>query len=151
MGYIENNLVQGETVLYRARISWGIFILPALLSAVLIWLATKIHPIAVFLVVLFVVIIFLRLFLLMLATQFALTNLRIIAKRGLIQQHSIEILLNKVESISISQPLVGLIFGYGTVTVIGSGGTHETFKLISHPNELRKRVNGQIATIEQNR
>lgn len=149
MGYIENSLIPGEILLYKARISWGIFVLPVLYSSALLWIATKIHPIAVFLVGLFVLFIFLQLFLLMLTTKFALTNLRIIAKRGLIQQHSIEILLKKVESISVVQPFDGLLLGYGTVTVVGSGGTIESFKLISRPNELRKMVNNQIAKIDQ--
>lgn len=82
MGYIENSLIPGEILLDKARTSWEIFILPLLYSSVLLWIATKIQPIAVFLVGHFVLFIFLQLFLLMLTTKFALTNLRIIVKRS---------------------------------------------------------------------
>lgn len=88
--------------------------------------------------------------LVILSTEFALTNCRIIAKKGFIFQHSIEILLNKVESISVSQPLIGRILGFGTVTIIGSGGTQEVFKSIDNPMELRKQVNDQIFQLSQN-
>ncbi len=87
--------------------------------------------------------------LVILTTEFALTNRRIIAKKGIIRQHSMEILLDKVESITISQPLDGRIFGFGTVTVIGSGGTQELFKSISNPMELRKQVNSQISKLSK--
>lgn len=145
MGYIENSLVNRENILYRANISWAAFIVPLLMCAFLIWISTKIAPFVVVLAVLFTIYVVLRVLVAILTTEFALTNRRIIAKRGVIRQHSIEILLNKVESISISQSLDGRIFGFGTVTVIGSGGTRESFGSISHPMELRKRVNEETA------
>ena len=80
-------------------------------------------------------------------TEFALTNKRIIAKKGLIQRHSLEIVLSKVESITVDQGPGGIVFGYGTVTVIGSGGTHESFSIISNPMELRKRINAKLASL----
>ena len=147
MGYIEKILVDGENVLYRAKISWAIFISPIFLLIFLIWLSSTLHAIAVFFAVVFGIYVILRILLAILTTEFALTDRRIIAKKGIIRQHSMEILLNKVESITISQPLDGRIFGFGTVTVIGSGGTHEFFRSISNPMELRKQVNSQISKL----
>ena len=149
MGYIEKNLIEGERVLCRAKISWAVFIFPVILLVIVIWLSTKIHQAVVFLAVIFSLYVILRILLAILSTEFALTDQRIIAKKGIIRQSSMEILLSKVESISISQPLGGRIFNYGTVTIIGSGGTHENFTLISKPMELRKRVNFQISKASQ--
>ena len=147
MGYIEKRLVNDETILYRAKISWKFFIWPIVLLILIIWLSSKLHAIAVFFAVVFSIYVIVRAVLVILTTEFALTDRRIIAKKGIIRQHSMEILLNKVESITISQPLDGRIFGFGTVTVIGSGGTHEFFRLISNPMELRKQVNSQISKL----
>jgi uncharacterized membrane protein YdbT with pleckstrin-like domain len=147
MGYIEKNLVNGEIVLYRAKISWKFLIWPFIVLILLIWFCSKIHAIAVFFSVVFSIYLILRIVLVILTTEFALTDRRIIAKKGIIRQHSMEILLNKVESITISQPLDGRIFGYGTVTIIGSGGTQEFFRSISNPMELRKQVNNQISKL----
>ena len=147
MGYIEKRLVNDETILYRAKISWKFFIWPIVLLILIIWLSSKLHAIAVFFAVVFSIYVIVRAVLVILTTEFALTDRRIIAKKGIIRQRSMEILLNKVESITISQPLDGRIFGFGTVTVIGSGGTQEFFRSISNPMELRKQVNSQISKL----
>jgi uncharacterized membrane protein YdbT with pleckstrin-like domain len=146
MSYVDDSLVPGETVLYRATISWACLIWPVVLLAFLVWLASKIHPLVVLIILVFAVFVITRFILAILSTEFALTNQRIIAKRGIIRHQSIEIMLSKVESVLISQSLDGRIFRFGTVTVVGSGGTDESFKSISHPLELRKRVNEQIST-----
>ena len=80
-----------------------------------------------------------------LTTEFALTNKRIIAKSGLVRRRSVELLLPKVESIGVDQPILGRILDYGTITVTGTGGTKEPFGTIAEPMELRKRVNAQIS------
>lgn len=147
MGFIEKRLLNDETIIYRAKISWKVVIWPILLLILLFWISSKIHPIAVFFAVIFSIYFIIQVAIIIRTTEFALTNRRIIAKKGIIQRHSIEILLSKVESISVSQPLVGRIFGFGTVTVTGSGGTQEYFKSIDNPIELRKRVNEQISEL----
>jgi uncharacterized membrane protein YdbT with pleckstrin-like domain len=40
---------------------------------------------------------------LILTTEFAVTNQRIIAKRGFIRRHTLEILLSKIESVAVNQ------------------------------------------------
>jgi hypothetical protein len=34
--------------------------------------------------------------------------------------------------------------GYGTITVVGTGGTKEAFRLISNPLEFRRQVQASI-------
>lgn len=77
-------------------------------------------------------------------TVFAVTDRRIIAKTGLIRHRTLELLLTIIESIGVSQPLMGRILNYGTVTVVGTGGTRESFHNVKGPMEIRKRVNAQI-------
>ncbi|MGD0707264.1 MAG: PH domain-containing protein [Anaerolineaceae bacterium] len=149
MGYIEKNLVDGETILYRAKISWATFIFPILLLIILIWMCSKFSPFLVVLSVLFSIYLILQILLIITTTEFALTNRRIIAKKGIIRQHSIDMMLGQVESIKVSQPIDGRIFNFGTVTVVGSGGTEEFFKSISNPLELRKQVNNQISKLSK--
>jgi hypothetical protein len=40
---------------------------------------------------------------------------------------------------------VGRIFGYGSVTLTGTGGVREVFHNVSSPLELRRRIQGQAA------
>lgn len=145
MGFIEDSLVPGEEVIYKANLSKAALISPVVVLLILLYLATRINEFLVFLVVIFSIYILIRLLLVFRTTEFAVTDRRIIAKKGILRRHSLEILLNKVESISVSQPLDGRILGYGTVIVTGSGGTQESFALISNPMELRKMVNSRLA------
>jgi uncharacterized membrane protein YdbT with pleckstrin-like domain len=154
MGYAEDSLVPGEEILYEAKISLAIFIVAGIFLVIL-WVIvglfwSYVPQLKIYLIVFVIlgsILTILQELVIYFTTEFALTNKRIIAKKGLIQRHSLEIVLSKVESITVDQGLGGTIFGYGTVTVIGSGGTHESFSIISNPMELRKRINAKLASL----
>ena len=148
MGYVEDNLLPREKILFAARVHPAIF-LPSILS----FLFAVIFLIYGFKTNGFVPIIFAIFFLLyslklafeasiiMLTTEFAVTNRRIIAKTGFIRRHSLEILLPQVESIAVKQNILGRLLNFGTVTVIGTGGTRESFKAIADPINVRRKIN----------
>lgn len=82
-------------------------------------------------------------------THFRLTTRRLSLSTGTLRRRSLELVLQKVESITVNEPLLGRMFGYGTVVVGGTGGTKEVFPLVPRPQELRDRVQEQLA--EQSR
>jgi uncharacterized membrane protein YdbT with pleckstrin-like domain len=47
--------------------------------------------------------------------------------------------LNKIESVNVDQSIMGRLLGYGTVTIIGTGGSRETFEQIADPIQFRKK------------
>jgi uncharacterized membrane protein YdbT with pleckstrin-like domain len=77
-------------------------------------------------------------------TELALTNRRIIAKHGLVARDTIEMSLAKVESLRVTQSLLGRVLNFGDVTVVGTGTSIEPIRGIANPLELRKRL-GEIA------
>jgi uncharacterized membrane protein YdbT with pleckstrin-like domain len=79
------------------------------------------------------------------ATEMAVTSKRIIAKTGLADRRTIEILLSKIESVAVEEPALGRLLGFGTVVVRGTGGTPEVFEKIYHPLEFREQVQRQAA------
>jgi uncharacterized membrane protein YdbT with pleckstrin-like domain len=79
------------------------------------------------------------------AVEMAVTNRRVIIKTGLASRRSLEIMLAKVESIGIEESAMGRMFGYGTLTIHGTGGTPEPFRRIAHPSEFRRQVQQQVA------
>ena len=79
-----------------------------------------------------------------LATEVAVSNKRVLIKRGLFSRRSIEVLLPKVESIGVDESFFGRMLGYGTVIVRGTGGTFESFDKIAHPNDLRRHLQKQV-------
>ncbi|MEI6647846.1 MAG: PH domain-containing protein [bacterium] len=114
--YVQSNLSKDEQLVYEAKLHWIIFVsLKAILTlfiAPLIAQATS---------------------------EFAITNKRIIIKVGLISRRTLEMNLSKIESVNVNQGILGRILGFGTIVVIGTGGTKEPFAQISDPMAFRKK------------
>jgi uncharacterized membrane protein YdbT with pleckstrin-like domain len=77
------------------------------------------------------------------SSEFAVTNKRVIIKVGFISRRTIEINMSKVESVEINQDIFGRLLNYGTIVVIGTGGTKEPFALIEDPLAFRRAVQAQ--------
>lgn len=159
MGYLEENLINGESVKYQGRQHWIVLFWPAVTAIVfavpgavmvyqgavakqpnMVWLAyaglAMLGIAAVFLI---------RGIWRRNAIEFAVTNKRIIVRQGLLERKTQEILLHKIESIGVDQGLTGRMLNYGTVTVRGTGGTFEPFPYVQRALELRRQVQEQIA------
>ena len=78
------------------------------------------------------------------ATEMAVTNHRVVIKVGLASRRTIEMMLAKIESIEVKESALGRMLGYGTIVVIGTGGTPEPFAGLAHPLEFRSAVQQQI-------
>jgi len=66
----------------------------------------------------------------------------------LTSRKTVEMLLNKVESIEVSETTWGRMLGFGTIVVIGTGGTSEPFHKLAHPLEFRSHVQQQIEKLQ---
>jgi uncharacterized membrane protein YdbT with pleckstrin-like domain len=149
MTYIESILEPGENIRYDTTVSWTIYT-PAILLAIcalasaaaagvhvhmvgLGWLAAIVFAVAA--VVLFVPAWFRRW-----TTEIAVTDRRVILKRGLIRRHTVEMNMTKIESVDVDQTLMGRIFDYGNVTIRGTGSSFETLRMIDSPLKLRTTV-----------
>lgn len=148
MGYIDSNLLPGETVVYRARLHTIIF-MPAvgfaLLGALVLVIALgspQLHALvwvaALLLVV--AVAIWLARYVKYRTSEFAITDKRVLVKVGLVRRHTLELLLSKVETVGVEQTVWGRLLNFGTIVVTGTGGTKEPFQAIAHPLEFRKQV-----------
>ncbi len=161
MSYIESNLVPGETVIYQTRLHWIVMLGHAFLGCLLFGSGafllyygttqtgldtTTLHIMeggGVALLVFGVVAILIGM-VRRNATEMAVTNRRVVIKTGLASRKTIEMLLNKVESIEVSETAFGRMLGYGTIVVIGTGGTPEPFHKMANPLEFRSQVQQQI-------
>lgn len=75
---------------------------------------------------------------------YQVTNRRVIMRTGVLRVHSVEVLLMKVESIVVEKSFLGQMMGFGTLVVIGTGGTREPFPNIEEPEHFRQAVYDQI-------
>ncbi|MBC7436835.1 MAG: PH domain-containing protein [Bdellovibrionales bacterium] len=73
-------------------------------------------------------------------TELVLTDRRIITKRGFLSRSTVEMNLSKVESLQVNQGLMGRMFNFGDVSVVGTGSSLEPLHGISNPLELRKKL-----------
>ncbi|MGC1187755.1 MAG: PH domain-containing protein [Candidatus Acidiferrales bacterium] len=162
MGYIEKNLVPGETVVYKTHLSWIVLIRPALAALLLAaigaaivyealvpgisppWHTAMIVAGAVLLVA--AIVRFMAGVVRKNSTEVAVTNRRVLIKIGVAARRSVEVLLSKVESINVEESMMGRTLGYGSVIIRGTGGTFETFETIARPNEFRQKVQQQIGS-----
>lgn len=145
MSYVDDNLLAGEQVAFRTRLHWNVYVAPTLLSllvfAPLTWLAwVSPRPLVAVAPVVAILIAELSAWLRLRSSEFAVTNKRVIMKLGVFRTRSVELLLPKVESMTVNQGLAGKLFGYGEVEVTGSGGTRETFADIGRPLEFRRAL-----------
>jgi uncharacterized membrane protein YdbT with pleckstrin-like domain len=76
-------------------------------------------------------------------TEIAVTNRRIIYKRGFISRHTIEMQMDKVESVDVTQSIGGRVLGYGDILIRGVGEGIEPLKNIDSPIEFRNQVTGR--------
>ena len=159
MGYVEQNLMVGERIVYMTRPHWIVYRWPAvfLVAAIVIMVLgyTYVGGVGYLYVagtfLLLAVLTGLSPLVTSLTSEFGVTNKRVLVKVGLIRRHSLEVLLTKVEGIGVDQSIMGRILGYGSIVVTGTGGTREQFHQISAPFEFRKRVQEQIAAAQEPR
>jgi len=73
-------------------------------------------------------------------TEIAITNRRIIYKRGFIRRTTIEMNMDKVESVVVDQSILGRMFDYGDIIIRGSGSGLEPIRMIDAPLQFRSKV-----------
>jgi uncharacterized membrane protein YdbT with pleckstrin-like domain len=73
-------------------------------------------------------------------TEIAVTDRRVIYKTGLISRRTVEMNMDKVESVDVSQDIFGRIFNYGTVLIRGTGASLEPLSTIATPLALRNAI-----------
>lgn|SRR5512145_1850659 len=149
MGYVERHLLPDERVLFKTRLHWILFLRPAVLVLIGVVMAVALYrsvpeppwlwwigPAVVLVGLGFGLVHWVEL----MTSEFAVTSTRVIFKVGLVARYTTELLLTKVESISVNQALVGRLLNYDDITVIGTGGTREVFRRVGNPIAFRNFV-----------
>ena len=154
MSYVKSVLQPGENVRYATNIHWVIYIpgfLLLVLAAAVYWFgfqpvtrgATRIWDwLAGILFAVAAVALFIAWFRRW-TTEIAVTDRRIIYKRGFIRRRTIEMHLDKVESVDVDQSILGRIMNYGDILIRGVGEGIEPLKNIGSPITFRNHVTAE--------
>ena len=113
--YVNGHLIRDENVVHETRLHWVIFFsLKSILTlTIYAWFKRWL-------------------------SEFVITNRRIVIKEGFIARRTFEMNLSKIETVNVDQTVMGRILNYGSLTIIGTGGTRETFQNIARPLAFRQ-------------
>ncbi|MFN3879819.1 MAG: PH domain-containing protein [Nitrincola lacisaponensis] len=124
--YIDSTLIGDEKVIYEGKVSiWsllpliivGFFLLFFYGIGILFWIAAYLRY---------------------KTTELAFTNKRVIAKFGFISRRTVELSLPKIESMQVSQGILGRMFDYGSLIISGAGNPQAPIPGISQPMIFRR-------------
>lgn len=158
--FIEETLLPDEKLIYRSRPHWIIFaptagwiVLWAVLAYAMMYFKIGNLPmfgsLPLFTILNGLALIVITLYGLManlqyVNTEYGITNKRVLVKMGYIGRTTLEILLDKIESIQVVQSIPGRLCNYGSIIISGTGGTRDVFDNIPDPLLFRKKA--QIQT-----
>ena len=74
------------------------------------------------------------------ALEVAVTTDRFVKKTGLISITSEEVSLDKIEEVNVDETIIGRIFGFGTVSVHGTGTGKIFIRMVTDPIRLRREI-----------
>jgi uncharacterized membrane protein YdbT with pleckstrin-like domain len=133
--YVQNTLLRDERLVFETYYHWMIYFWP------IFFCVAAIPTIGITLIIGIPWLI--RAWIARATSEFAITNKRVIIKVGWIRRKTIEMNISKVESVDVAQGIFARIFGWGKITVVGTGGSREPFSMIAKPMEFRRAVQHQ--------
>lgn len=148
MGYVESILQPQEQVLQIGKMHWIIYLRGSFIAALGVVLITmQLPPNIAFIFRIFGVLLcflglvsVLRAWIDQFTTEIAVTNRRVIHKRGLIRRTTREMNMDKVESVLVDQPIIGRFLNYGTISIRGTGAGIEGLHHIAGPLDVRSAI-----------
>jgi len=73
--------------------------------------------------------------------EFGVTNKRVVFKHGFISRKAVDLRLESIETVGISNGIIGRIFGYGNLTITGVGSTRPiTVPNLANIIEVKKAI-----------
>ncbi len=151
MKYVERVLQPGETLIYLTSVHWLVYframVLLVLALVCLIASGAVAMPelklaaeIAAGLFIVLAAFSALAALIRRTTTELAITDRRVIYKTGVLRRQTIEINRSKVETVGVSQSVLGRLLDYGTVSVRGTGGSFEPIRFIGDPLTFRSHI-----------
>jgi uncharacterized membrane protein YdbT with pleckstrin-like domain len=140
---ISKNLIADETVLYSTKKHFIIFLVPFFWTLLALFFLTNANPFVVKIsygLLLLSSLAWLNQFLLYSASEFAITNKRVMMREGFFYRHTNETRLSAIANVGVNQSLLAQAFNYGTLFINTFGGETDKFTEINGPIEFQKKL-----------
>ena len=128
MKFIKSTLPENETIEMEIAFHWTHFLTAWLALIFLSWLIVGIF-------------IFISMYIEKWTTERALTNKRLVIKRGLISRRTEEMSFNRIEEVNLNQSILQRLLGSGNIRVTGTGSGEVIMKNIDDPLAVQKKLN----------
>jgi uncharacterized membrane protein YdbT with pleckstrin-like domain len=152
MSYVRSILQPNEQVLVVGKLHWIIYIKSILILGVGIillalqrdlpteYLPAYLSYVTMALFGIVALVSFLHAWFIRWITELAVTDRRVIYKRGFISRHTAEMNMDKIESVDVDQSLLGRMLDYGNIHILGTGQGIESLSRIAAPLALRNAI-----------
>jgi uncharacterized membrane protein YdbT with pleckstrin-like domain len=150
MRYIDKVLRPGESIRWVTTVSWVGYLrgIAVLVAAFVAWSVTPTGTPVIRLAgqIAELVLVIAGLYLIGAAwwrrwtIEVAVTDRRVIYKRGFINRRTVEMNMDKIESVDVEQHLFARLLNYGDITIHGTGEGKEPILEVDHPLEFRSHV-----------
>jgi len=128
MKFIKSTLPDNETIEMEIAFHWTHSLIAWLELFFLGWLIVGIF-------------IFISMYIEKWTTERALTNKRLVIKRGLISRRTEEMSFNRIEEVNLNQSILQRLLGSGNIRVTGTGSGEVIMKNIDDPLAVQKKLN----------
>jgi len=146
--YIDDILQPGEKIVYSGTIHWIIYLPGMAVMLVAVFCLTRYGNtpagpfwlIAAVMLAVIGMIGILRAWFQRWTTEIDVTDRRVVYKRGFIRRHTVEMNMDKIESVDVDQSVLGRLFDFGDIVIRGTGVGIEPLRRIGSPLEFRNHV-----------
>jgi hypothetical protein len=142
VSYVEQTLAPGEQIVFETRRHGSIFLGPVLIGGIL---SIVTMGIGLLIAIPWVLVAYID----WASSEYAVTSQRVVLKTGVLQRHSVELMVSRLESIGLDQSWWGKLWGFGSIIAAGTGVTHQRFSGIASPMEFRQAIVGEAGLIRQ--
>ena len=131
-----------SNIVYQARLHWILFCWPVILLCLAVFIGMRFEQLRE---VANLVAVFALLWGLMVWVTYHFSSLTIKKKQvilctGILVRKTLDIPLNKIESIDIRQSLLGSLLRYGSLVITGTGGSRQLVNYLSKPLTCRRYI-----------
>lgn len=129
-------------VVYFAKLHWVLFVWPVLSVLLVLGLVIyfeQFHP----LLLIFGAFSLIWIFITWVNYHFSSLTIqkkRVIIRTGVLVRQTVDVALSKIETMDIRQTIMGSIFHYGTLIIIGTGGSRQLINYLQRPLTCRRYI-----------
>ena len=132
MSYVEKSSGADERIVLRVPLHWSAFIVPIIVTILLLPFALFTFGATLVVALLF--------WIEPLTTERAITNKRVVFKKGFFNTKTEEMQLRAIETVEFNQSIFGKIFGYGKIKATGRGTSDICLSKAPNPYEVKKAI-----------